>query len=83
MAAIDKSIYEKFIIETPEGRTADISAGVLGFSYYENLYKKIAEESRKVGKGLLSLGMTQDLELALASGTNCIRIGTGLFGPRV
>ena len=38
MAAIDKSIYEKFIIETPEGRTADISAGVLGFSYYENLF---------------------------------------------
>lgn len=53
------------------------------FSYYENLYKKIAEESRKVGKGLLSLGMSQDLELALACGTNCIRIGTGLFGPRV
>ena len=38
MAAIDKSIYEIFEIETPDGRTADISAGVIGFSYFENLF---------------------------------------------
>ena len=39
MAAIDKSLYEKFIIESVDGqRTADISAGVVSFNYYENLF---------------------------------------------
>ena len=39
MAAIDKSIYEKFIIESVDGaKTVDISAGVVCFSYFENLF---------------------------------------------
>ena len=39
MAAIDKSVYEKFIIESVDGeRTADISSGVVSFNYYENLF---------------------------------------------
>lgn len=39
MAAIDKSIYEKFIIESVDGqKTVDISAGVCSFSYFENLF---------------------------------------------
>ena len=39
MAAIDKSIYEKFILESVDGeKTADISSGVVSFNYYENLF---------------------------------------------
>ena len=39
MAAIDKSLYEKFIIESVDGsKTVDISAGVVSFNYFENLY---------------------------------------------
>ena len=39
MAAIDKSLYEKFIIESVDGeKTADISSGVVSFNYYENLF---------------------------------------------
>ena len=38
MAAIDKSIYEKFIVESIDGKTVDISFGVIQFSYFENIF---------------------------------------------
>ena len=39
MAAIDKSIYEKFIIEAADqSKTVDISAGVIAFTYFENIF---------------------------------------------
>ena len=39
MAAIDKSIYEKFIIESADGsKTADIKEGVVAFTYFENIF---------------------------------------------
>ena len=39
MAAIDKSIYEKFLIESADGtKTADISEGVIAFTYFENIF---------------------------------------------
>jgi len=30
----------------------------------------------------LSMGMSGDFEVAIAAGSNCVRIGTALFGPR-
>ena len=30
----------------------------------------------------LSMGMSADLEAAIAAGANCLRVGTALFGPR-
>ena len=39
MSAISKSIYEKFIIESSDGsRNVDISAGVIAFTYFENIF---------------------------------------------
>ena len=39
MAAIDKSIYEKFIVEsTNKGKTVDIKEGVIAFTYFENIF---------------------------------------------
>ena len=39
MSAISKSIYEKFIIESADGtRNVDISAGVIAFTYFENIF---------------------------------------------
>jgi pyridoxal phosphate enzyme (YggS family) len=29
-----------------------------------------------------SMGMSEDFELAIAEGSNCVRIGTAIFGPR-
>lgn len=46
------------------------------------LYRDLRELANQVGRGLLSLGMSDDLEEALAAGSDCIRIGTALFGPR-
>ena len=39
MAAVDASIYEKFIVESADkSRTVDISAGVVAFTYFENIF---------------------------------------------
>ncbi len=47
------------------------------------LFKELAELAKKIGLGKLSLGMSQDLEAAIASGSTCIRVGTAIFGKRV
>lgn len=33
-------------------------------------------------KPVLSMGMTADLEVAISEGSNMVRVGTGIFGPR-
>ena len=42
------------------------------------------EQLNREGLGLdtLSMGMSDDLEAAIAEGTTMVRIGTALFGPR-
>lgn len=35
-----------------------------------------------VGQGLLSMGMSGDLELAIAEGATCVRVGSAIFGAR-
>ena len=30
----------------------------------------------------LSMGMSNDLEIAIAAGSNCVRVGSAIFGPR-
>lgn len=46
------------------------------------LYRQIAAVAGGIGEGQLSLGMTADLEAAIAAGSTCVRIGTALFGAR-
>ncbi len=53
----------------------------------ESFYRRAREIAQTLaGLGLpmdtLSMGMSADYELALRCGSNCIRIGTALFGPR-
>lgn len=44
---------------------------------------RAAHELRdRLGVSELSMGMTGDLEVALAEGATIVRVGTGLFGPR-
>ncbi len=45
-------------------------------------YRKLAELAPDIGDGHLSLGMSSDLELAIAAGSTLVRIGTDLFGLR-
>ena len=37
---------------------------------------------RELGFDTLSMGMSDDLELAIAQGANMVRIGTAIFGAR-
>jgi uncharacterized pyridoxal phosphate-containing UPF0001 family protein len=45
-------------------------------------YCNLAAVARRCGAGGLSLGMSADLKIALASGSTCVRIGRALFGER-
>lgn len=41
-----------------------------------------ARQAGTVGAGLLSMGMSGDLELAVAEGSTCVRVGQAVFGSR-
>jgi pyridoxal phosphate enzyme (YggS family) len=46
--------------------------------------KKLFDELKgEFGLDTLSMGMSDDLDLALAEGTTMVRIGTAIFGPRL
>lgn len=45
-------------------------------------HKKLRELCNKMGLRKISVGMSGDLELAVKAGTDCVRIGTDIFGPR-
>ena len=46
------------------------------------LYRKLRVLADSTGRGLLSLGMSKDLELAVRAGSDVLRVGTDLFGKR-
>jgi len=45
---------------------------------------RLAAELKRDGIALdtLSMGMSRDLEIAVAAGSTLVRIGTDIFGPR-
>ena len=45
-------------------------------------FRTLLELARKFGLDELSMGMTQDFEIAIEEGATMVRIGTGIFGPR-
>lgn len=55
--------------------------GVL--SEQAELYRQLRTLASQIGAGKLSLGMSEDLEAAIAAGSDCVRIGTALFGSRL
>jgi hypothetical protein len=48
------------------------------FNRLRELWDKLPDEQRLY----LSMGMTQDFEVAIEEGSNMVRIGTAIFGPR-
>jgi hypothetical protein len=42
----------------------------------------LGQITRRNGLGTLSMGMTQDFEVAVTFGATQVRIGTAIFGPR-
>ncbi len=58
-----------------------------GFEAQRQLFAELAECARELrGQGMpldtLSMGMSGDLEAAVAAGATCVRIGTAIFGER-
>ncbi len=45
-------------------------------------FGRVADLARQLGLDELSMGMSGDLEEAVAAGTTMVRLGTALFGPR-
>ncbi len=42
----------------------------------------LADQSRRLGLRELSMGMSDDFEMAVAEGATTLRLGRVLFGPR-
>ena len=52
------------------------------FKSLESLYQKIREEHKIPYFDILSTGMSGDYKIALRCGSNMVRIGSAIFGPR-
>ncbi len=50
------------------------------FAQARQVYERLRQEGHALDT--LSMGMSQDLEAAIAEGSTMVRIGTALFGPR-
>ncbi len=54
--------------------------------YFEQMYKLFIDMKHKnndnINMTYLSMGMTNDYEVAIEEGSNIVRIGTGIFGAR-
>ena len=61
-------------------RTTDFEAQRRPFRQLHALYRELRAQGFE--PDTLSMGMTGDLEAAIAEGSTLVRIGTGLFGPR-
>lgn len=57
---------------------ADIEETRPWFAMLKKVWDKLPDEQRL----WLSMGMTQDFEIAVEEGSNMVRIGTAIFGPR-
>ncbi len=58
-----------------------------GFEAQRQLFEELAQCARELrGQGIaldtLSMGMSGDLEAAVAAGATCVRVGTAIFGER-
>jgi len=53
------------------------------FRHLYNIFENIKQKSiRNVNMEYLSMGMSNDFEVAIEEGANMVRIGTGIFGTR-
>jgi len=67
------------IMAIPE-KTGDEDKLISQFKQLESLYLSLQDQCKQIDT--LSMGMTNDMELAIAHGSNMVRVGTALFGAR-
>ncbi len=59
---------------------ADFELRRLGFRRLYRLYERLGQDV--TGIDTLSMGMSEDFELAIAEGATMVRVGSALFGAR-
>ena len=69
---VSASLFDLLGVRPVLGRT---------FAALRNLLERVHAVTSKVGREL-SMGMTNDLEIAIREGSTMVRIGTALFGER-
>ena len=62
--------------------TSDIKKIKYSFNQLSNIFNSIKEDIKKNDFNILSMGMSNDYEIAIEEGSNLIRIGTFIFGNR-
>ncbi|QUM79130.1 YggS family pyridoxal phosphate-dependent enzyme [Moritella sp. 5] len=67
------------IMAIPE-KTDDLDKLKSQFNQLESLYLSLQHQYNQIDT--LSMGMTNDMELAIAQGSNMVRVGTAIFGAR-
>jgi pyridoxal phosphate enzyme (YggS family) len=66
------------IMAIPPAKLSELAASGNVPTTYQDL-RKIAD---RIGQRMLSLGMSADLDSAIAAGSNLVRVGTAIFGAR-
>ncbi len=65
-------------IPAPE---ADVAKQRIGLAYMKKLFERLRHDGLPID--VLSMGMSDDLEAAVAEGSTMVRIGTAIFGLRI
>ena len=81
----DITVFSENVVQCPNVRFRGLMAiGPAGLSNeaLRPLYQGLAEANARLGGTWLSLGMSGDLEAAIAEGATHVRVGTALFGSR-
>jgi pyridoxal phosphate enzyme (YggS family) len=52
------------------------------YALLRRLYERLAARMPEGSAAWLSMGMSQDFEVAIEEGSNMVRVGTAIFGPR-
>ncbi len=70
------------IMAIPPATFNDKSWLTSGSEQIPELYENLRRVASSTGLGKLSLGMSGDLALAIKAGSDCVRIGSAIFGAR-
>jgi pyridoxal phosphate enzyme (YggS family) len=63
--------------------TDDAGRIAVSFGLLRKIFEKLATiKSEKIRMRYLSMGMSSDFDIAIQEGSNLVRIGTAIFGPR-
>ena len=63
-------------------KSDDYAVQLDSFTQVAKLMRELQSSTRLATLDTLSMGMSNDLQAAIAAGATIVRVGTGIFGPR-